>query len=188
MVWQAAAQVGLGVASGMYSARQKNKAIQKQNEQVLASLGRSLGDLALQGHQQQLAIREAKSSVQKQGKEQAGVAQALALASDTFGDSVREQQMDINRQTVENELRLEQSSANTQESLERAIQNTVLQHKASLQALGSSGLVEGLMGGVGAGIKSGTINENTLPQMGKAVRGGYTLVTNYLRNGAGDAD
>lgn len=184
MVWMAAAQVGLQVAQSVYTQQQKNKAVIKQNEQVLASLGRSLGDLALQEHQQQQSIREARTAVQKQGREQGGVAKALALASDTFGDSVREQQMDIARQTAENELRLAQSSANVQESVERAVNNSIQQHKASLQSLGSSGVVEGLAGGIAAGLQSGTINENTLPQLGKAVRGGYSLVTDYLRNGA----
>lgn len=165
----ALASVGLNVASSVASTRAANKAKIKQNEQVLASLGRSLGDAALQQHQQQQQIREASIAVRKQGKEMSGAARAMALASDTFGDSVDEQRLQIERDTAENQLRLQQSSENVRESFDRAVQSTILQHKAQLQQLGSSGIVEGLASGAAAGVQNGSINQNTLGNISRGI-------------------
>lgn len=179
-----AASIGLSVASSVASARAANKAKIKQNEQVLASLGRSLGDAALQQHQQQQQIREASIAVRKQGKEMSGAARAMALASDTFGDSVNEQQLQIDRDAMENQLRLQQSSANTLESFDRVVQGTLLQHKAQLQQLGSSGIVGGLASGIGAGIQNGSINQNTLGNISRGVTKARTNFAGLLGFGS----
>lgn len=178
----ALASVGLNVASSVASTRAANKAKIKQNEQVLASLGRSLGDAALQQHQQQQQIREASIAVRKQGKEMSGATRAMALASDTFGDSVNEQQLQIDRDAIENQLRLQQSSANTLESFDRVVQGTIQQHKAQLQQLGSSGIVEGLASGVGAGIQNGSINQNTLGNISKGITNARTSISQGITN------
>ena len=161
----AAAQVGLSVASSMYAARQQNAANKRANTALLNHLGKATADIALQEQQQINQLRDAAITVRQQGSQQGGIAKAMALAGDTFGDSVQEQQQAIQRSVDENLSKLDRSTENTRESADRMIQSTIDDHLARIKRLGSSGLIEGLMTGVGEGIKSGTINENTPGKM-----------------------
>jgi len=167
-----AAQLALSVGQSVYQAKLNNEAVKRKNASIAASLGKSLADVAIQSHQQQQQIRDAQVAVKRQGKEASGAVRALALASDTFGGSVDEQQMAVERDTIENTLKLQQSARNTAETFQRAADSTIAQHQAQIGRLGGSGILEGVLGGVQAGIQSGTLNANTLTSV---TRGGARL-------------